>query len=85
MKKVEPDDLRPEYRRKDLGKGVRGRFLKEYESGTNLVPLDEDVAAVFPTGEEVNAALRTLIGVAERCVRAEPGATTQPRRKPSRS
>lgn len=30
MKKVKRDELRPEYRREDLGKGVRGKYLKAY-------------------------------------------------------
>ena len=34
-----PNDLRPEYRRGDLGPGVRGKYLESYRSGTNLVLL----------------------------------------------
>ena len=37
MKKADPDDLRPEYRRGDFGPGVRGKYLESYQSGTNLV------------------------------------------------
>ena len=39
MKKADPDDLRPEYRRGDLGSGVRGTYLESYRSETNLVLL----------------------------------------------
>jgi len=32
MKKVkEPDELRPQYRREDLGKGVRGKYFESYQ------------------------------------------------------
>lgn len=59
------DELRPEYTRKDLGKGVRGRYYKDYVSGTNLVLLNPDVAAVFPDEKSVNDALRSLIKIAK--------------------
>jgi len=65
MKKVERDELRPEYRRDDLGKGVRGKYLNAYRAGTNLVLLQPEVAAVFPTDRAVNKALISLIEVAE--------------------
>ena len=35
MKKVDPDDLRPEYRCGNLGAGVRGKYLESHRSGTN--------------------------------------------------
>lgn len=54
MKKDEMDELRPEYRREDLGPGVRGKYLEAYRAGTNLVLLSPDVAKVFPTEEAVN-------------------------------
>ena len=65
MKKVERDELRPEYRREDIGKGVRGKYLEAYGAGTNLVLLDPKVAAAFPTERAVNEALSALIEVAE--------------------
>lgn len=34
MKKVKSDELRREYRREDLGKGVRGKYLKAYRAQT---------------------------------------------------
>lgn len=68
MKKVKSEELRREYRRGVLGKGVRGKFLKAYREGTNLVLLRPEVAAAFPTEKAVNDALSTLIEVAEHSV-----------------
>jgi hypothetical protein len=65
MKKAKRDELRQEYRREDLGKGVRGKHLKAYRAGTNLVLLRPEVAAAFPTARAVNDALSSLIEVAE--------------------
>jgi hypothetical protein len=60
------DALRPEYRREDLGKGVRGKYHRAYIKGTNLVLLKPDIAAAFPTAEAVYDALRSLLKVAKR-------------------
>lgn len=65
MKKAKSDELRKEYRREDLGKGVRGKYLKAYRAGTNLVLLRPEVAAAFPSEKAVNDALSSLIDVAE--------------------
>ena len=64
MKKA--DELRKEYRREDLGLGVRGKYYRDYMKGTNLVLLRPEVAQVFPTAEAVNDALQSLIEVATR-------------------
>lgn len=48
MKKAKHDELRSDYSREDLGRGVRGKYLKAYRAGTNLVslkPEDEGVEA----------------------------------------
>ena len=68
MKKAKSDELRPEYRRKDLDLSVRGKYLGDYRSGSNLVLLSPDVAKAFPTEDAVNNALRSLIDVAQRSV-----------------
>lgn len=60
------DELRPEYKREELGVGVRGKYFEEYNKGTNLVLLSPDVAKAFPTEEAVNQALRSLIEIAQR-------------------
>jgi hypothetical protein len=65
MKKAKRSEPRPEYSRSDLGKGIRGKYLKAYQNGTNLVLLDPKVAAAFPTDRAVNRALSSLIEVAE--------------------
>ena len=65
MKKVNSDELRPEYKRENFGHGVRGKYYKDYMSGTNLVLLSPDVAAVFPNEKAVNDALKSLIKIAQ--------------------
>jgi hypothetical protein len=72
--------MRPEYRREDLGVGVRGKYYERYMSGTNLVLLSPDVAKAFPTAEAVNNALRSLIGRKGKARRA-PGRATGRRAK----
>ena len=62
MKK--PDDMRAEYRREDLGKGVRGKHCAAYQKGSNLVLLSPELSKIFPTNEAVNAALSSLVGIA---------------------
>ena len=65
MKKADTDGFRPEYCREDLGSGVRGKYLKPFQSGINLVLLQPDVAKAFPTDESVNEALRSLMDQAK--------------------
>ena len=60
-KEPEVNELREEYQRNDLGTGIRGKYLRSYEEGSNLVLLSPDVAQAFPTNEAVNEALRSLI------------------------
>ena len=57
MASQDDPDMLDEY---DFSGGVRGKYAQRYREGTNLVRLDDDVAAMFPTSEEVNAVLRTL-------------------------
>ncbi len=59
------DELRPSYNATDLKNGVRGKYLAEYRSGTNLVLLAPDVAKAFPTEEAVNEGLRRLMQLQE--------------------
>jgi hypothetical protein len=61
--------MRKQYKREDLGKGVRGKHFAAYSKGTNLVLISPDVAAVFPTAQAVNEALRGLVQLAEKAAR----------------
>ena len=58
---MDNDEIRSEYKREDLGKGVRGKYFARFIKGTNLVLLDDRVAKAFPTAEDVNAALLGLL------------------------
>jgi len=57
MNNQNDSDMLDEY---DFSGGVRGKYAKRYSEGTNLVRLDDDVVAMFPTSQEVNAILRSL-------------------------
>jgi hypothetical protein len=59
------DDLRPEYDLSKLKGGVRGKYAKRFQQGTNLVLLSPDVADYFPDERAVNAVLRSLVGIAK--------------------
>ena len=61
--KKSADDLRPEYDFSKLKGGVRGKYAKRFQKGTNLVLLSPDVAKYFPDEQSVNAALRSLVGI----------------------
>ena len=54
-------DMRAEY---DFSHGVRNKYAARFAKGTNLVLLEPDVAAAFPTGAAVNRALRAILEVA---------------------
>jgi hypothetical protein len=64
MKTVDEDTMRDEYKRSDLGQGIRGKYYKSYHETNKLISLSPDVAAVFQTEESVNEALRYLIKIA---------------------
>jgi hypothetical protein len=83
MKKVRVksvSDLRPEYKRSDFGKIVRGKYAARLAQATNVVVLDPEVAKAFPNDKAVNNALRSLIKVAEASTRPTR-ASTRPTRK----
>ena len=85
MRKVKTsDELRPEYKREDLGVGVRGKYFEEYRKGTNLVLLSPDVAKVFSTEEAVNEALRSLISLAEKSTGRTSRSTGSAKKRASR-
>jgi hypothetical protein len=48
----------------DFSKGVRGKYVKRYAAGSNVVVLLPDIAEAFPDSESVNEALRVLLKIA---------------------
>ena len=63
-------EMRAEY---DFSAGVRGKYSTRVAKGSKVVVLAPDVAKLFPTARQVNAALR-------RAIRNKLGAKTSPRR-----
>ena len=65
MKKDKParsDELRPEYDLKSLEVRRLGSHRKSFGDGV-VVRIEPDVAAIFPSAESVNEALRFLIRI----------------------
>lgn len=59
MKKRDNDtEMLKEY---DFSKGVRGKYAKKYNEGSNIIVLDPEVAKEFPDSESVNEALKYLM------------------------
>jgi hypothetical protein len=44
----------------DFSKGVRGKYSKKYNEGTNVVVIEPDIIKYFPDHDSVNQALRSL-------------------------
>jgi len=69
MKKISKnDEMLPEY---DFSKGVRGKYAKRYEKGTNIVMIEPDVYKYFPDQKSVNDALRSLAEIIKRKKKVE--------------
>ena len=57
--------LRRKYDLSQLKGGVRGKYYKRANAGTNLVLVEPDLAGLFPDSESVNRALRLLADTAK--------------------
>ena len=55
----------PELKRDQLGRGVRGKYLKHFMQGRNVVILQPEIMKAFPTSEAVNKALASLLAFAK--------------------
>jgi hypothetical protein len=57
--------LLAEYKRSDFPRGfVRGKYAARAAEGTNIVRLDPEIAAAFPTSAAVNQALGRVLRAA---------------------
>jgi hypothetical protein len=63
------DEMRPEYKREDLGIGMRGKHYRSHTEAHNLVLLRPEVAEAFPSEDAVNEALLSLIRIARASTR----------------
>jgi hypothetical protein len=68
-KAKQDDEMRDHY---DFSGGVRGKYAARYAEGANVVVLAPDVAEVFPDSIAVNEALRTLLRISGKTLRAKP-------------
>ena len=68
----------PDLKREQLGKGVRGKHLKHFLHGSNVVVLQPEILKAFPTSEAVNKALASMLAFAHET----QGLTTRSGRKP---
>jgi hypothetical protein len=66
------NDLRPEYDFASMKGGVRGKYVRRFREGTNIVLLEPEVAEAFPTDDAVNEALRGVLNTT-RAVRRSGG------------
>jgi hypothetical protein len=65
-KRTKRSDLRRNYKREDFPAGfVRGKYAARFSAGSNMVRLDPEIHAAFPTSEAVNEALSGLLRVAK--------------------
>lgn len=54
----------PELKREQLGKGVRGKYLKHFNETSNIVVLKPEIQKAFPNSEAVNKALASMLAFA---------------------
>jgi hypothetical protein len=81
--RAEDDDLRPEYDFASMKGGIRGKYVARLRKGSNLVLLDPEVAAAFPSAEAVNEALRGVLNTT-RAVRDKGGLPNKALQPPNR-
>lgn len=66
-------DMLDEY---DFSNGIRGKYIERLREGSNVVKLDEDVAAIFTTEKAVNDALRSLAKIIRQYEHSAPARST---------
>jgi hypothetical protein len=59
-RKKSTDEMREEY---DFSVGVRGKYADLIREGSNVIVLEPDLAAEFPTAKAVNQALRKYLSI----------------------
>ena len=49
----------------DFTNGIRGKYAKAYQEGTNIVKIDKQLLEFFPDEKSVNDALKNLAKIIE--------------------
>lgn len=83
-KRNSDDEIRREYDFSTMKGGVRGKYAARLGAATNLVLLDPEVAAAFPSDAAVNEALRGVLNTT-RAVRQTGGLSNQALDMPRRA
>jgi hypothetical protein len=60
---TDADEILPEY---DFKRGSPNKFASRYATGSAVIVLEPDVAAVFPSAGEANEALRAIAGIIQK-------------------
>ena len=55
----------PKLKRDQLGTGVRGKYLKHFAQGSNVVVLQPEILKALPTSEAVNKALASMLALVQ--------------------
>ena len=66
------DDVHPQYDFASMKRGVRGKYVRRFRTGTNIVLLEPEIAEAFPTDDAVNEALRGILNTT-RAIRRSGG------------
>jgi hypothetical protein len=76
------DELRPEYDFASMKGGVRGKYVARLRKGSNIVVLEPEIAAAFPSEAAVNEALRGVLNTTKAVRRSGglPNKALQPMR-----
>ena len=70
VKKTNPvstDDMRAEHDFASMKGGVRGKYVRRAQAGTNIVLIEPEVTEAFPTEQAVNEALKGVLNPHEPC------------------
>lgn len=57
------DTLRPEYPVELIKSGVRGKYAKRYQEGTNIVVISPELHKLFPDSDSVNKDSQHALGI----------------------
>ena len=75
--KVDGEEILPEY---DFSRAKPNKFAARFAAGSNVVVLEPDVAAMFPSATEVKEALRALAEIIQKNRAAHRPRRPNPRR-----